>query len=456
MAASLNTRVVTLAGVALALGLLIIGVVLDHAFRDAALAASERRLQGTIYMLLGLVDWDAAGVRPIIEATPDEALATPESGRYAQISWHNGDLLWRSPSMLGLAMPLPQRTRRGEFLFEENMMPNGERIYCSSYRIVWEGRARERSDAYDFQACESQAVFRTQIGRFRRSLMLLFTGLGVAMLIVQTGILRWGLRPLRAVAEELRAIEAGDKSALTEDYPRELLPLTADLNAMIHSQNGHVQRQRHALGDLAHSLKTPLSVLRTVIDEAEFHDPANHQSAKDQIDNMQYRIDYQLQRAATLGQRALSPGLLVQPIVDRIIESLQKVYRDRNLEITTSIEPGARFFGDEGDLMEIVGNLGDNACKWARARIQINAYIDRVRRRVGRDALVLVVADDGPGIPAEKIDEVLNRGARLDESVAGQGIGLAIVREIVEEGYHGRIDISSKGGAQIRVVMRFD
>lgn len=407
-------------------------------------------------MLLGLADLDQPA-QPLSGSAPlDPALAMPESGHYAQIHNGAGEVVWRSRSMLGVAIQWPGERPAGNFVFEDALSSTDEKLFCLSYLVQWEGRADKPTTPYTVQACEGRRAYNTFVRRFQRSMWLWLVGLAAFLLLIQTLILRWGIEPLRHVASEVRAIEAGLQSTLSGEYPRELQTLTSNLNALIAARDSHLVRYRNALGDLAHSLKTPLAVIRSTLES----DPRARDIAetlRDPVDQLDSTIKYQLQRAATAGRSTLAPPVSVAPLLERIVNSLRKVYHARTLRISGSASDDAQFFGDQGDLMEIIGNLADNACKWARTqvRIEINAIQEYPEQR--RFPLSIKIHDDGPGLPFEKAPEVMQRGARLDQSVEGHGIGLATVREIVETGYNGTVELTSHGGNTVATAfVRFD
>jgi two-component system, OmpR family, sensor histidine kinase PhoQ len=445
---------VVVAGVVLAVFLSAAGFALDQAFRDTALTSVEERLTGRIYRVLGNLDLaDLNGQRSAVESSPDLLLATPESGYYAQVLDESNDRVWNSRSMLGLTFEGPSERAIGDFFFSKAASSAGEALFVLSYTVLWEGPAAE-SAVYTVQVAENERGFTKLVSRFRKSLWLGFVGIGVVLLLVQTVILRWGLKPLRDVAIEVNRIERGEQSELTGSYPLELNALTENLNALIRTNESSVKRYRNALGDLAHSLKTPLAVLRNNVEQLTIATDSDD-SLVGSLDQLDSTINYQLQRAAVAGRSVLGGSFEIAPVVEQIANSLRKVHAERRLRITTTVEEGAKFQGDRGDMMEIVGNIADNACKWARSSVSINVWLDGGDRKPSIQQLIIEVRDDGHGMPQEDVASAMLRGSRLDQSTAGHGIGLAVVKELVEDVYNGKLIINSSPCGTV-AQMRFD
>jgi two-component system sensor histidine kinase PhoQ len=235
-------------------------------------------------------------------------------------------------------------------------------------------------------------------------------------------------------------------------YPRELLGITTNLNTLLNSERERLARYRNTLGNLAHSFKTPLAVMRNLLSSAQVRDLQIAKQLDEQVGRMDDIVKYQLKRAAVSGGTGLGTAPVpVKEALEALRGALLKVYIDRDLEFELRGADDCLYFGDREDLTEIAGNLMDNACKWARHRIRLN--VERVSApQARRDGLTLVVEDDGPGIPATEHGHVLERGARLDERVSGQGIGLSVVRELVQlSGGTVTIGTSELGGARIEV-----
>jgi len=448
---SLNARLLVAATLVLGAFLGLTGLTLDQAFRQSVLENSRERLQTDIYLLLSAADPDERGSLALPEALPEPKLSSPGSGLYAEVRTGEGDEVWASASSVGMAVPYPEPEQPGVPAFVETLAADGSSVLALSYAVTWElGRGEERG--YVFSVAESRAGPDAQVAAFRRDL---WVWLGVAagvLLAAQAIVLTWSLAPLRRVAREVREIESGERRELEGEYPRELRLLTQNLNALIRASRTQLERYRHSLADLAHSLKTPLAVLRTSAEDERSQALAG--VVIDQVSRMDQTVDYQLQRAAASGRTVLATPVDVADVAERLMDSLQKVYADKSPWLELRVEEDTLFMGDPGDLTEILGNLADNACKWCRKRVEVRAR-NQEQAEGHRPRLVIEVEDDGPGIPEERRAEVLKRGIRADELVPGQGIGLAVVREIVEEVYKGSVAIAEGelGGTLVRVAL---
>jgi two-component system sensor histidine kinase PhoQ len=422
--------------------------VLDRAFYDSAEAALRDRLQGYLYAIIAGSDINSRGMMSFPEALAEPRFATPDSGLYAEISSHDGKQTWRSPSSVGLDIPYPENLPRGITRFEEVITPSGMRLFSYSSGLSWVVRRREVG--FTFSVSESMESFYRQIASFRRSLWGWLGGVTVLLLAVQGTILRWGLAPLRRLAENVRAIEQGKATHLEGRYPGELRGLSNNLNALIRSEREHLDRYRKTLADLAHSVKTPLAVL-----QGEVENPRSIEALRttlaEQVDRIRQLVDYQLQKAAASGRMTLAAPISVAETVQRIVASLGKAYAERNVVCKVDVAPEILFPGDKGDLLELIGNLAENAFKYCNTQVHISAAVQSGKDR--SRTLRIVLDDDGPGIPDDMVRAVLQRGVRADETVKGHGIGLAVVKDIVDL-YEGKLLISASerlGGARVVV-----
>ncbi len=449
---SLRARLLISASVVLFVFILATGAALDSAFRESAYAAAEDRLKAAVYMMLGATEPRAGNTLALPQELPDPRLATPESGLYADVVDINGARIWRSRSAIGMQINYPPVEELGTVRF--HTMPDGEGtgggFLALSYAIAWEFPDGEIVQ-YAYRVAEDRAGFERQIAGYRRELWGWLAALAAGLLLVQAAVLRWGLAPLRRVADEIRAIESGERPALVGRYPAELQPLTTNLNRLIGSSQSHLQRHRNALADLAHSLKTPLAVLRGSLIPARDVGGEDATLVREQLDRMDMTINYQLQRAAASGRTALTAPVVLRSLVERLIATLGKVYQDKQVRFEVAVDPAHKLHCDEGDLIEILGNLLDNACKWCERQVTVRSFI------ASGDAskmLCLEIIDDGPGIPEAQKSRVMDRGVRADPDTEGQGIGLAVVSELVEQVYGGELALLDNTPRGTRVQVR--
>ena len=406
---------------------LLTAAALEKAFRSHAEATRQERLQAVAYLLMAATELDSNGKILLPEQLTESSLMLPASGLYAQII--SARSLWQSPSSLGQPVTFVSSLPSGKRYFSA-IDENGQRYFSFAMGVTWP--TDKGPVPLTFSVSEDAKPFDLQIQQYQHTLWRWLAGCAALLLLLQVLLLRWGLQPLQRLATSLQAIENGDKDTLEGSYPQEIQPLTDNLNALIHSERARQQRYQHALDDLAHSLKTPIAVIRST-DAADPHFPATVQEQTSRIETL---IGYQLQRAATRGAMPLSRQTPLAPTITRLISTLEKVHRDKNLTFENQIPATLKARISDGDAMELFGNLLDNAAKWA-------AHTVRIRPLLTTGSLSILVEDDGPGVadPAA----VLQRGVRLDESVPGHGIGLSIVSDIVAS-YDGTITVGQAPG----------
>ena len=431
-------RLVVVTALVLVGFLTVTGWFLDRAFQASIRAGVEEQLRLVIYSLMGAAEVDAAGIR--IEELPQPRLNLPGSGLYAAVQDRQGVRWWRSPSALAgdLALASPE-VLLGEFLFAEAQV-GGRPHFLLSYLAIWEDADESQ---LIFQAAVDQGPALAVIGNFRR---LMAWGLGTAALLVVVGqilAIRWGLRPLRTMAREVVELEEGRRQHLSHGHPKELTGLRLNLERFIAHEQRRRTRYRNALQDLAHSLKTPLTVLRNAASR-ESEDGRSRVLIDEQLDQMDKAVTHQLSKATLVGPVVVGRPMVLTELVERLVRALQTAYAGRCLSVETAIPPGLTVRGDEGDLMEMLGNLLDNAFKYTSSRV-------RVSGQAGKETL-LCVEDDGPGIAPAIRDAVLSRGTRGDQAAPGQGIGLSVATELLSL-YGGSLTIgeSALGGACVEV-----
>ena len=439
---SLHSRLLLTASLVLAGFLGATGLALDKAFRVSAEAAMQDRLQSHIYALLAAADEDDNGRMVPPQELPEPRFSKPDSGLYAVITNHDGKSLWHSTSLTGHDTGIAAQQSPGERSFSRLTRADMQ-LYTLAFGVAWEDYAGVEAQ-YTFTVAEDTTVFQVEIDSFRSTLWRWLGGMALVLLLAQGIILRWGLRPLRTVTADLQQIEKGHADRLNGHYPSELTGLTSSLNSLIEHSKAVQVRYRNSLDDLAHSLKTPLAILQS--SHADNSD-ASHALVNEQVERMDEIISHQLQRAAVSGRTTLAKPVPVGRVVDRLVRSLDKVYREKQVTVDLELDPAATFTGDKADLTEILGNLLENAYKYCRSAVRVCVKRDEQVGSIG-----ISIEDDGPGIAAEQVDTVLQRGTRMDESMPGQGIGLSMANEIITV-YDGQLVIAASplGGTLLRV-----
>ena len=453
---SLQSRQLWAASLGLIAFLALAGYALDRAFLSTAQSGMRERLH-SYAMAYAASDFarDGSLVPPF--DVPDPRFKRPGSGLYAQIVLPSGQ--WESESAQGPRLPDGGMLQAGDQVFEgplpvAQINGNPGEVYRYGYGLVWSGSEDSSSEfPYTVYILEDTTALGRQVAAFRSALWRYLGGAGVVLLLLQMLVLRWSLRPLRDVIAELKRVQNGQAAGMSEAHPRELEPLTESINAFIEGERENLDRQRNTLADLAHSLKTPLAVLRTRLDsgadEAELR-----VEVETQLRRMGDLVGYQLARAARSGHQLFAAPIEIEPQAEQIVTGLEKVYAAKRVLCEFEIAAEARFHGETGDLQELLGNLLENAFKWARSKVLLTvAEGAPVPGR--RPGLSITVEDDGPGIAEERIAHVLQRGVRGDERVQGHGIGLAIVQDIIK-GYRGELHVGRSqelGGAKFEVVL---
>lgn len=409
---SLKRRLILGAALWLVLALAAGGAVLGHAFRDAVDDAFAQRLQAHLRALTAVVDIAEDGAITVGRPAGEPRFEQPYSGWYWQVS--DGDsIIARSRSLWDFALPVERDAGIGQLAKLRRIGPRGETMDVLERDLAVAANAR----LVHIAVAANRAEIESEVRRFDLLLGLSATGLGlglIAAIWVQVG---YGLRPLIHLAKRLKALKTGGVGMIAGDYPREIAPLVDALNQVLDHDSRLIERARAHVGNLAHGLKTPLAVM-----EAELAaDRPEKAVLAEQIGRVNRLVDIHLARArAAAGAPALAGSrVAVGEIAEDIASALRKIHTDRAVAITIDCAADARFAGQRDDLAELLGNLMDNACKWAKSRVEVSAAGE-----------IITVEDDGPGLSPEQVDIATGRGARLDESAPGSGLGLAIVADL--------------------------
>ena len=452
---SLAARLIATAAIWTLLGLVLGGLVLSAAFRSAAQDGFDATLKTDLDGLIVAAGPDAENGITLEERFLNASFSRVYSGLYYQIEPVDAgrSSVLTSRSLFGAHISPRIASRQGAFSWGEAAGPDGQHLRVVQQRIEFPDTATAAPDdtlAFRISVAGDMSAVDEQIARFNGTLVWSFLLLGLGLVLAVLLQVRIGLLPLRRVREALARIRDGSAQSLEGNFPAEIAPLAAELNSLIAHSAEVVARARTHVSNLAHFLKTPLSVLASEADAASLEGPPSPliDQVKRQVFTMRRQVDHYLTRARASGNvSALGNRTAVEAVLSDLTRVLSRIHQTRGIEIELECPPNLFFRGERQDLEEMAGNLIDNACKWARHVVTVTA------RRDGA-LLVLDIADDGPGLTAQERSRVGTRGERLDESVPGLGLGLAIVHDISKlYGGFFTLEAAPQGGLLARLTL---
>jgi two-component system, OmpR family, sensor histidine kinase PhoQ len=449
---SLAARAALTTGLVLAAFLGAIGWTLSRTYTASEVNKLQDRLHDNVISYITGTDARRDGKPLMPDTPPDPMFSRPGSGLYAVVL--GDDFHWESSSALNRDFSFLHKLEPGQSQFVGPVDTELGRLYYYSLGVTLDVPGSSLTVPLTFTVAQTEDELEGNLAVYRRSLVGWLATLGVMLIVLQLMLLYWSLTPLRKVASDMSRVERGDTDHLDSQYPVELTGLTERINAFIDSEREQRTRYRNTLADLAHSLKTPLAVIRSQLESFIETPIATRLPVLDQVRRMDELVAYQLARAATTGRQTFASAVPIAGHAEDLVQSLEKVYAAKNVLCEFDIEDGAAFYGEQGDLLELMGNLLENAFKWAghHVLLVVKTLPAGGRQRPG---LLMSVEDDGPGIDEDKIEKVLQRGVRGDERVKGHGIGLSIVQDIVRA-YNGELTVDRSaefGGARFSVVL---
>jgi two-component system sensor histidine kinase PhoQ len=416
------------------------GFLLLQSFSVVQMKALKERLKVHSYSILAQVEFYNQQLL-LDSKLSDQHFNQPNSGLYAIILNENHQRVWASISAMNLPNFSQTEIKVGQWQY--SLANNGnEQLFIARYGV---DLGSGKNSTFNIVLLEDMHEINKDLTDYRNTLIILLCSTAIFLFLMQLIILRWGLKPLHQLSDDLKEIQSGEKDELAGSYPKELRPLTSNLNHLLKVEQNQRNRYRNSLADLSHSLKTPISVIQGIL----YKDTVNKEDLhyiQSQVSKMTNTIRYQLQRAVHGFQGLNINKIAISPMVNAVVDAMYKVYADKGLSIKLTLDQECYFQGDENDLMEILGNLIDNACKYCKNNVAIKIeHSDHT--------LVFYFSDDGAGIPALQREAILQRGVRLDTVEAGQGMGLALVKEILDA-YQAEIDVSDSmlGGACFKIV----
>lgn len=408
-------------------------------FRQMAHEFVATRLSSDAYTVLRAVEMDEGSGWRVNADNTSSVYQQPMSGHYYQVSvdgeWFFSRSLWDGKIPTQEGSDIGQENIR---LIQQHDKPT--LVYANTF--MRQGR-------------EIQVVLAEDISRIEQSLKQLgwlLVGLGIVGLIIllalQIFIIRRGLASLIEVKEDILRLKSGEIRQLSPCHTTEVEPLVTEINYLVQNMELRLQRSRNAVGNLAHAAKTPLTVIDRYIDRLLEQDRDEGRQIKEQSQRLRALIERELTRARIAGAALPGQRIYVGEELEKLIRTLKAIYREKALVFELDISAKSYFPGERDDLVELMGNLLDNASKWAVSQICIKAHMDD-------HCLELIVEDDGPGIAADIRERLMSRGERLDESTNGHGLGMSIISEIVQQ-YQGRFILGSSeqlGGLEVQVML---
>ncbi|TPM61221.1 histidine kinase [Mesorhizobium sp. B2-2-4] len=445
---SLTFRVIAFSTVWAILTLIVIFTLITTLYRQASERGFDSLLSAHLFNLIGSIGISDTGALTGAPDLGDLRFSEPNSGWYWSVepasegvhgNLHSSSMTRTIPSPDVADVPFNanfQRSYAAQGI-------DGEELVVFESEFVLDAKNR----AARFRVMGNKTELEQEIATFQRRLLTYLSLFGVGMIAINAIAILLGLQPLRRVRDALAMVREGAAQRLDGQFPAEIEPLANETNALIENNRRIVERSRTQVGNLAHSLKTPLAVL---LNEGRALGGAKGQLIAEQAASMQKQVDHYLQRARVAAQRdSVVYRTPIAPLVQRMVRVLQKLNPQTNLSL--SLPPiEIVFAGEREDLEELLGNLLENAMKWAKSAVSVSVV------PVGDkddNMFEIAIEDDGPGIPEEKAREALKRGRRLDETKPGTGLGLAIVADLVNE-YGGILLLERSGMGGLKAVVR--
>ncbi|UCP00979.1 histidine kinase [Metapseudomonas lalkuanensis] len=443
MGSSLRLRLMLGAAVMAVLFMLALLPALRGAFVIALDQSIQQRLAADASALIAAARVEN-GQLEMPDKLPNEEFDNLEASQLGYIYDSEGRLVWQSLSSRDERLEYSPRYDGQGHDFLRVADARGREFFVYDVEV---DLLRGQRAAYSVVTMQPVSDYQSMYDGF---LNQLYVWLGGALLVL-LGLLwfglTWGFRSLRGLSAELDQVESGSRENLSDEHPRELLRLTKSLNRLLDGERRQRERYRHSLDDLAHSLKTPLSVLQGVSENIAAR-PGDREQARvlqSQIERMSQQISYQLQRASLRKSGLVRHRVQLAPLLDTLCDALDKVYREKRVRVERDFDKALMIPMEQGALLELLGNLLENAFRLCLGEIRVSA-------RVGDGYCELKVEDDGPGVPVDQRERILKRGERLDAQHPGQGIGTAVVKDIIES-YDGELflEASPLGGAEFRI-----
>lgn len=435
----------TLVSVLVALSaLMLAGYTLSTFFRDNANRKLNDELTVLVEAMVGAAELDREGVIRFNHPLFDARFNEPYSGWYWEVA-EEGMLPFRSRSLWDFEIILDPNDSTPNVSLHPHDGPDGQVLRVAEIEV----RLPEAPDRrFRFVAAADTRALLANIEQFDELLIQLLVLITVAIGAALALQVFFALKPLKRMTDHLAQVRSGKRMRMSTTYPEDIQPLADEIDALLDHKRALIDRARTHVGNLAHAIKTPITIMRN---ELNTMDDDRAQRISRPLDDMARQIDQHLRRARVAGGGP-GAGVDVKDRLHKTVRAIDMLYRDKGLEILCHCDASLVFDGEEQDFDEIIGNLVENAGKWAATKVSVEAR--EITRPGGRPRLEVRIDDDGPGVPEEERPALFERGKRLDESVPGTGLGLAIVAEIVDlYGGTASLDESPLGGLMVLVML---
>lgn len=409
----------------------------------------RERLEGFAQAYKSMFQVDPKGNLVWVESqSPDPRFNLPASGLYAMIL-DQGSVVWSSPSWVGKDTPQLPTKKNNEvaaFSHGDSAQKNNFHRY---YVPVMLGEKTPNAKMFHILVFENGSEVDIRVQTITSTVWFMVGLSFLFILCAQSIASRWTVRPFRYLDKEIQNVRDGRQQMLFGEYPKELKSVADGFNKLLAHEGQQAEGFRNALSNLAHSLKTPLAVMNSAMESNLSHEELKSEMAV-QLKKIGDIVSYQLSMASRSGRETFVQPLALEPLCSELVQSLEKIHHSKKALCEFEIDEGVTVRANKGDMQELLGNLLENAFKWCSRRVLLT-----IQEQVVEQELIIVVEDDGPGVPEEHIHAIMERGVRADEHIHGHGIGLAIVGDIVRT-YQGVLSVERSeelGGARFKVTL---
>lgn len=444
---SLSTRLQLSLAVSLIILMTVLGWVSHQTLYNLTRDAIYSRLEHDAESLLGALTLEKNQAEPekqliIKHKRLSQIYQQPFSGHYFTIKFSNGHIV-NSRSLWDFDL---QQSLTHSSLKQRTLVKGPEQELL----LVFSNHYQKHGYKFTLYVAEDIKPILNSVDQFTNKLILLAGISLLLIIIIQTLVIRKTFKQLIPLQQDIKQLEKGEINKLSEDVPVEIQPLVIEFNHLLKQLSLRLERSRNALGNLSHALKGPLNLLVQHFDTDESQQNNNRQFAQQQTSRIQALMERELKRARLAGSGFSNVRFNAANDLSDLTALLQKIYQHKDLDIQLTIAPDMPSFGDREDILELIGNLLDNACKWAKSTVDCQLSFDK---RIDK-TIKIIITDDGTGISKQDIELLTQRGTRLDETTEGHGLGLAISKDIVKL-YNGKITFSSSASGGLKVQIDF-